>query len=104
MIFLRVLVVVLLAAVAYCALGYVFTRERRYLRLAWRLLVGGLAAALVFFAVMFVERLTAPTAAVAPRDAPSARVAVAANQARERVAERGRIGAGAQPVELAQRR
>lgn len=103
MIFLRVLVVVLLAAVAYCALGYVFTRERRYLRLAWRLLVGGLVAALVFFAVMFVERLTAPTAAMAP-DAPSAHAAVAANQALERVTERRRVGVGAQPVELAQRR
>ncbi len=103
MIFLRVLVVVLLAAVAYCALGYVFTRERRYLRLAWRLLVGGLVAALVFFAVMFVERLTAPAAA-APRDPLSARASVAANQARERIAERGRIGVGAQAVELAQRR
>ena len=102
MIFLRVLVVVLLAAVAYCALGYVFTRERRYLRLAWRLLVGGLVAALVFFAVMFVERLTAPTAATAP-DAPSARAAMAANQALDRLAERRRIGGGAQPVELAQR-
>ncbi|MBW7926371.1 MAG: hypothetical protein H3C59_16820 [Burkholderiaceae bacterium] len=103
MIFLRVLVVVLLAAVAYCALGYVFTRERRYLRLAWRLLLGGLVAALVFFAVMFVERLTAPTAAALP-GALSARAAVPANQARERLAERRRVGVGAQPVQLAQRR
>lgn len=64
MIFLRVLVVALLTGVAVCALAWVFTRERRYLRLAWRLLVGGLFAALVFFAVLFVERLTAePVAA-----------------------------------------
>lgn len=103
MIFLRVLVVVLLAAVAYCALGYVFTRDRRYLRLAWRLLLGGMLAALVFFVVMFVERLTAPAAAWL-RQAPSARPAMAAHEARERLAERGRLHAGAQPVELAQRR
>ena len=103
MIFLRVLVVVLLAAVAYCALGYVFTRERRYLRLAWQLLVGGLLAALVFFIVMIIERLTAPTAAALP-GAPSALAAVSADQPSERVAERRRIGGRAQPVELAQRR
>ncbi len=57
MILLRVLVVVLLAAVAWCALGYLFTRDRRYLRLALRVLWVGLVAALVFFAVMFVQRL-----------------------------------------------
>ncbi len=103
MIFLRVLVVVLLASVAYCALGYVFTRERRYIRLAWRLLLGGLVAALVFFAVMFVERLTSPAVALLP-DARSARAAMMANEARERFAQRGGVGAGAKPVELAQRR
>lgn len=58
MIFLRFFVVVLLAAVAYCAFGYVFTRERRYLRLAVRLLAIGLVVAVVFFAVMFAQRLT----------------------------------------------
>jgi len=101
MIFLRILVVVLLAAVAYCALGYVFTRNRRYLRLAWRLLLGGLAAAFVFFAVMFVERLTAPD--VSLRDPSSARP-VAAYQAPERFVQRRRIGSGAQPLQIAQRR
>lgn len=57
MILLRILVVVLLAAVAWCAIGYVFTRDRRYLRLAVRVLFAGGIAALVFFAVMFVQRL-----------------------------------------------
>jgi len=103
MIFLRVLVVVLLAAVAYCALGYVFTRERRYLRLAWRLLLGGLLATLVFFAVMIVERLTASDTA-SLRQAPSAHGAVTAHQSGERLAERRRVGARAQPLEFAQRR
>ncbi len=104
MIFLRVLVVVLLAAVAYSALGYVFTRERRYLRLAWRLLLGGLLAALVFFAVMIVERLTAPDPVALRPEAPSARGAMMAHQARERLPEHRRVGAGAQPVQVVQRR
>ncbi len=56
MILLRVLVIALLGAVAWAALGYVFTRDRRYLRVAWRVLAAGLFAALVFFGVMFFER------------------------------------------------
>ena len=73
MIFLRILVVVLLAAVAYCALGYVFTRDRRYLRLAWRLLIAGLLAALGFFIVLIIERLTPESRAAASRLRPRAR-------------------------------
>ena len=57
MILLRVVVIALLAAVVYCAIGYVFTRDRRYLRLALHVLWIGAGAALVFFAVMFVQRL-----------------------------------------------
>ena len=102
MIFLRILVIVLLAAVAYCALGYVFTRERRYLRLAWRLLVAGLFAALVFFIVLIVERLAAPSSVATPGGAPSARTAVVPYEPLERGTERGRVGRTAQPVELAQ--
>lgn len=71
MIFLRVLVLALLTGVALSALAWVFTRERRYLRLAWRLLVGGLFAALVFFAVLFVERLTAERVAAGPTESPA---------------------------------
>lgn len=114
MIFLRILVLVLLAGVAYCALGYVFTRERRYLRLAWRLLVAGLLAALVFFAVLFVERLTASPSAARLDDAgavlaacapggASARAAVVPHEPGERLLERGRIRDLAQLVELMQR-
>lgn len=103
MIFLRLLVLVLLAAVAYCALGYVFTRDRRYLRLAWRLLVAGLFAALVFFVVLIVERLTAPSPVASVPDAPSTRAAVVAHETLDRSAERGRVGRLAQPVERVQR-
>lgn len=116
MIFLRILVLVLLAGVAYCAFGYVFTRERRYLRLAWRLLVGGLIAALVFFVVLFVERLMAsPSAAsrepahVAPGESEhaastgSAHAFVVPHEPRDRLPERRRVGGPAQPIELPQR-
>lgn len=91
MIFLRLLVVVLLAAVAYCAFGFVFTRERRYLRLAWRLLVAGLVAALVFFAVMFVQRLSGPVAG-SPGAAGSTAGTMPAHEARERMLQPRRIG------------
>jgi len=57
MILLRVFVVVVLAAVAWCAAGYLFTRDRKYLRLALKVLAIGAIGALVFFAVMFAQRL-----------------------------------------------
>jgi hypothetical protein len=57
MLFLRIFVIVVLAVVAWCAIGFVLTRERRYLRVGVRALVAGLAGALVFFAVMFAQRL-----------------------------------------------
>lgn len=103
MIFLRILVLVLLAAVAYCALGYVFTRDRRYLRLAWRLLVAGLFAALVFFIVLIIERLTAPPPVATLPGARSTRTAVVSHEALERSVERGRVGRSAQLLERVQR-
>ncbi|MCL4185165.1 MAG: hypothetical protein KJ011_17135 [Burkholderiaceae bacterium] len=57
MVFLRVFVIVVLAVVAWCAVAYLLTRERKYLRVGVRALVAGLAGALLFFAVMFVQRL-----------------------------------------------
>ena len=102
MIFLRVLVVVLLAAVASSALGYVFTRDRRYLRLAWRLLVAGLFAALVFFIVLIVERLTAPPPVATLPGTPSTRTAMVPYVTLDRGAERGRVGRSAQPLERVQ--
>ncbi|MCO5108509.1 MAG: hypothetical protein M9907_15720 [Burkholderiaceae bacterium] len=57
MILVRIFVAVVLAAVVWCAFGYLLTRERKYLRLALRVLGVGLAGALVFFAVMFAQRL-----------------------------------------------
>ncbi|HMN63803.1 MAG: hypothetical protein KF786_03565 [Burkholderiaceae bacterium] len=57
MILVRVFVFVVLAAVVWCAFGFLFTRDRKYLRVAVRVLAIGIGGALVFFAVMFVQRL-----------------------------------------------
>ena len=57
MMLVRVFVVVVLAAVVWCAAGYLFTRDRKYLRVALRVLALGAIAALLFFAVMFAQRL-----------------------------------------------
>ncbi|GMV03487.1 MAG: hypothetical protein KJZ98_16155 [Burkholderiaceae bacterium] len=57
MIFVRVFVAAVLVTVAWCAFGYLFTRDRKYLRLAGKVLAVGAAGALLFFAVMFVQRL-----------------------------------------------
>ncbi|HQY28077.1 MAG TPA: hypothetical protein PK956_07935 [Burkholderiaceae bacterium] len=57
MILVRVFVIVVLAAVVWCAAGYLFTRDRKYLRVAVRVLAVGAVGALVFFAVMFAQRL-----------------------------------------------
>ncbi len=57
MMLVRVFVVVVLAAVVWCAAGYLFTRDRKYLRVALRVLAVGAIAALLFFAVMIAQRL-----------------------------------------------
>lgn len=57
MIALRLAVVALAIAVVWFVVRFLATRERRYLRLAGRTLAIGLAAALLFFAVLIVERL-----------------------------------------------
>ena len=57
MMLVRVFVGVVLAAVVWCAAGYLFTRDRKYLRVALRVLALGAIAALLFFAVMIAQRL-----------------------------------------------
>jgi uncharacterized BrkB/YihY/UPF0761 family membrane protein len=57
MMLVRVFVGVVLAAVVWCAAGYLFTRDRKYLRVALRVLAVGAIAALLFFAVMIAQRL-----------------------------------------------
>lgn len=45
------------AAIAVCVGLYFFTRQARYLRLASRILLGGLAVGVVFFAALLIKRL-----------------------------------------------
>jgi hypothetical protein len=54
---LRVAAILVALAVVGFAIAYLRTGNRKYLVQARRTLMGGLAAALVFFAVMFVQRL-----------------------------------------------
>ncbi|MCL2021351.1 MAG: hypothetical protein FWG81_04465 [Betaproteobacteria bacterium] len=57
-----------LALVIIIGLGffaYALTNDRRYLRLSWRLLKAALVFALIFFGLLFLERLAfVPTAMV----------------------------------------
>jgi dolichyl-phosphate-mannose--protein O-mannosyl transferase len=55
--FFRALLIVFGLAVAFCAVQFLRTQDRRYLRWIGRLFATGLAAALAFFAVLSVQRL-----------------------------------------------
>jgi hypothetical protein len=57
MIALRLLVLFSAAAVAVCVAGYLIGGDRRYLRWAGRVLKYAGAAALIFFAVLLLERI-----------------------------------------------
>lgn len=55
--FFRALLIVFAIAVVICVALFLFTGERSYLGWAARLFKVGLAAALVFFAVLLLERI-----------------------------------------------
>jgi hypothetical protein len=57
MLALRFLLILTAAAVAVCVAGYLLTGQRRWLGWALKSLAGAGAAALVFFAVLILERL-----------------------------------------------
>lgn len=59
MLALRVLVFVCAAAVVFALLGYAFSRDRRWLRLAGYAFQGGLAIAAVIGLVMLLRRYLA---------------------------------------------
>lgn len=54
---LRALAVILLIAIGAGLLAYVATGQRRFLKLSWRLFRAGLIFALIFFAMLIVERV-----------------------------------------------
>ena len=55
--FLRIVAILIALAAAGFAVAYLRTGDRRYLSLARRTFVGGVVTALIFFAVMFAQRL-----------------------------------------------
>jgi hypothetical protein len=57
MVFFRLIVVVLLAALAICVGFYVFTRDRRYLGYAGQIVKVGLIVVLVVLALFAIERI-----------------------------------------------
>ncbi|MDQ8020444.1 MAG: hypothetical protein REI94_01290 [Moraxellaceae bacterium] len=60
MLILRFVGLILLVAIAVCAAAYLFTRDRRYLNWALKTFKVGVAVALVFLALMVLERFLAP--------------------------------------------
>ncbi|HVL57434.1 MAG TPA: hypothetical protein VM491_13085 [Burkholderiaceae bacterium] len=60
MAFFRIFAVVLPIAILMLALGYLGTGDRRYLNWAFLLLKIGIVAGLIFFGVLFVDRLVNP--------------------------------------------
>lgn len=53
----RLLVLLTAGGVAVCAAGYLLSNDRKWLGWAWKLLRFAAAAALVFFAVLILERI-----------------------------------------------
>lgn len=57
MVFFRLIVVVLLAALGICVGLFVFTRDRRFLRYAGQIMKVGLIVVLVVLALFAIERI-----------------------------------------------
>jgi hypothetical protein len=55
-VFARVLFVLAVAAVGVFLVAYVITRNRRYLSIAWQIVMVGLVAGIIVFALAIVER------------------------------------------------
>jgi hypothetical protein len=61
---LRVVLVLVAAAVGACLLAYLFSQDRRYLAIAWRITKFTLIFVFVLLSLMFLERVLAPVAGV----------------------------------------
>ena len=59
MLLLRVAAILVLIAIGASMLLYLWKRDRRYLRLAWNLFRFAVVFALVFFALLILERVLA---------------------------------------------
>lgn len=60
MLLLRLIAVLLAIGVGGSLAAFVFTGDRRYLALGWRLFRYAIIAALVFFALLILERVFVP--------------------------------------------
>lgn len=60
MLLLRILAVLVGIGIGASVFAYFFTREPRYLSLAWRLFRWAIIMALVFFALLILERVLVP--------------------------------------------
>jgi hypothetical protein len=54
---LRIVALLAVIGMGVAVMSWVFTGNRRYLKVAWRIFQFGLAAILVFLALLFFERL-----------------------------------------------
>ena len=57
MLVLRIVALLAVISVGVAVLAWVFTGNRKYLRVAWRVFQFALAATLLFLAILFFERL-----------------------------------------------
>ena len=57
MLVLRIVALLAVIGMGVAAMSWVFTGNRKYLRVAWRIFQFALAAILVFLALLFFERL-----------------------------------------------
>ncbi len=60
MLLLRIVAVLVGIGIGASVFAFFFTRERRYLALAWRLFRWAIIVALVFFALLVLERVLVP--------------------------------------------
>lgn len=60
MLVLRIVGVLVVIAIGASILAYLFSRDRRYLSLAWRIVRYALLFLLVFLSLMFLERALGP--------------------------------------------
>ncbi len=57
MLVLRIVALLAVIAIGVSVMAWVFTGNRKFLRVAWRVFQFSLAAVLIFLALMFFERL-----------------------------------------------
>jgi hypothetical protein len=64
MLVLRLLAVLVVAAIGAAVIAYLFSSDRRYLSLAWRISKYALLFALILMTLMFLERVLAPVVGI----------------------------------------